>query len=171
MNTKMTIEECVSGVELFNEIAGNFNLVTQESLVAQANVVEEEGRELLEAALEGNPNEILKECIDCLVVVHGMAQMLQEQGYDVLGAWNAVNKNNLSKFPLTEKEACESVDALSDQGVFCTIETNDHYQVYVIKDENGKVRKPLNYKKCSVAAYTPKGIMPKLSFPEQGGLF
>ena len=158
----MNIQDCINDVALFNEIAGNFNLVTQESLVAQANVVEEEGKELLEAVLEGNPNEILKECIDCLVVVHGMAQMLQEQGYDILSAWNAVNKNNLSKFPLTEKEACDSVDALSDQGVFCTIEANDHYQVYVIKDEHSKVRKPVGYKKCSVAAYTPKGVMPKV---------
>lgn len=168
---KMTIEECVSGVELFNEIAGNSGLITQESLIAQAKVVAEEGNELLEAVLEGSPNEILKECVDVLVTIHGFVKMLEEQGYDILGAWNAVNINNLSKFPVDEKIACDSVDALADQGVFCRIEENDHYQVFVIKDGQGKVRKPINYKKCSVAAYTPKGILPRVKLPEQGEIF
>lgn len=157
----MGIEHCIDQVVVFNDIAGNLDNITQESLVAQANVVEEEGKELLEAVLEGNPNEILKECVDVLVTIHGFVKMLEEQGYDVIGAWNAVNINNLSKFPIDEKIACDSVDALADQGVFCKIEANDHYQVFVIKDEQGKVRKPINYKKCSVAAYTPKGVLPK----------
>ena len=157
----MKLQDMIDQVELFNLIAGNLSNITHERLVAQAKVVAEEGNELLEAVWEANPNEILKEAVDVLVTIHGFVKMLEEQGYDVIGAWNEVNKNNLSKFPLTEKEACESVDTLSDQGVFCTIEQNEYYQVYVIKDENSKVRKPAGYKKCSVASYTPKGVLPK----------
>lgn len=164
----MDIKYCIEQVEMFNEIAGNLNNVTHDNLVAQAKVVLEEAKELYEAVLSGDCNEILKEAADCLVVNTGFALLLKEQGYDIKGAWNAVNINNLSKFPVDEKIACDSVDILADQGVFCKIEANDHYQVFVIKNEAGKVMKPINYKKCSVAPYTPKGILPKVKLPEQG---
>ena len=166
-----TIKECVEQVKMSNEIAGNFNLVTQESLVAQAKVVEEEGKELLEAALDGNPNEILKECVDVLVTIHGFVAMLEEQGYNVMDAWRDVNTNNLSKFPTSEKVAYDSVIALSDEGVFCNVEENSQYQVYVIKNEAGKVMKPIGYKKANVSFFTPKGIMPKVKIPEQAEVF
>lgn len=164
----MNIQQCIDQVVLFNEIAGNLDNVTNDKLLAQAKVVREEGIELLEAVKDGNPNEILKEAVDVLVTIHGFIKMLEEQGYDVLGAFNEVNINNLSKFPLTEKEAVDSAEMLSEQGIPCNIEENKHFQVFVLKDQFGKIRKPINYKKCSVAPYTPKGIMPKMKIDEMG---
>lgn len=167
----MNINDCINSVELFNEIAGNLDNITNEKLIAQAKVVAEEGNELLEAVAEGKPNDVLKECVDVLVTIHGFVKMLEAQGHDIIGAWNEVNVNNLSKFPTDEKIACDTVDKFSDEGIFCTIEENKDYNVFVIKNENGKVVKPIGYKKCSVASYTPKGILPKVKLPEQGGLF
>lgn len=164
----MNINDCIDQVVIFNEIAGNLDNITHESLIAQAKVVAEEGNELLEAVAEGNPNEILKEAIDVLVTIHGFVKMLEEQGYDIVGAWSEVNTNNLSKFPTDEKVACDTVDKFSDEGIFCTVEENKDYNVFVIKDENSKVRKPFGYKKCSVASYTPKGILPKVKIDNTG---
>lgn len=164
----MNIQDCINDVALFNEIAGNFSQVTHESLISQSRVVREEGLELFEAVEEGNANEILKEAVDVLVTIHGFVKMLEEQGYDVIGAFNAVNKNNLSKFSTETHIVRQSLDYYDDQGIKITAEENNDYEVYVLKNEFGKVVKPVNYKKVNVAAYTPKGIMPKLSLPEIG---
>ena len=157
----MSIQKCIDQVTMFNEIAGNLSNVTHENLIAQAKVVFEEGDELFGAVMNKDPNEILKECVDCLVVVHGFAKMLEEQGYDVLGAWNEVNTNNLSKFPHTEAEVIFTKQHYEKDGVELVAEYNPDYGVFVLKDTSSKVRKPLSYKKCSVASYTPKGVLPK----------
>lgn len=157
----MSLNHCITQVGIFNDIAGNLSNVTHESLLAQAKVVKEEGDELLEAVQHADVNEILKECVDVLVTIHGFVQMLEKQGYDVVGAWKEVNSNNLSKFTSSLVTAEDSVLSLGMIGVKAVQEYNEQYDVFVIKDEQGKVRKPLGYKKCSVASYTPKGVLPK----------
>ena len=157
----MDIQKCIDQVTMFNEIAGNLSNVTYENLIAQAKVVFEEGNELFGAVIDKDPNEILKECVDCLVVVHGFAKMLEEQGYNVLGAWSEVNKNNLSKFPTDEEDIVSSLEWYGNEGFDVICEYNDTFNAHVLKDSDGKVRKPLSYKKCSVASYTPKGVLPK----------
>lgn len=158
----MSLNHCITQVGIFNDIAGNLDNVTHESLLAQAKVVKEEGDELLEAVQHADVNEILKECVDVLVTIHGFVQMLEKQGYDVLGAWKEVNTNNLSKFTSSLVAAENSVSNFGMQGIQTKYEYNEQYDVYVIKNEHGKVLKPLGYKKCSVASYTPKGVLPKM---------
>lgn len=155
-----TIKECIEQVVMFNDIAGNFDNVTHNTLLSQAKCVAEEGIELEQSVLSNNPNEILKECIDCMVVVVGMFKMLEQQGYDTLSAWKEVNSNNMSKFTISLCDVDESIEHYKDNGIEVTAEYNDFYNVYVLKDSAGKVRKPLSYNKASVACYTPKGIPP-----------
>jgi len=165
----MNINDCIDQVVIFNEIAGNLSNVSHEGLIAQAKVVAEEGNELLEAVAEGNPNEILKEAVDVLVTIHGFVKMLEEQGYDVIGAFNEVNINNLSKFTPSANIANLTIQEFEDKGIKVYGEENLDYNVFVIKNEHGKVVKPSGYKKCSVASYTPKGILPKVKLDDVGG--
>jgi len=158
----MGLKECIDGVTLFNEIAGNFSNITNDKLIAQSKVVREEGIELLEAVESGVENEILKECVDVLVTIHGFVKMLEEQGYDVMGAWSEVNSNNLSKFPSTDEAVEASLEYYYEQEIAVSATTVPDYNCFVIKNDAGKVVKPLGYKKCNVASYTPKGILPKV---------
>ena len=151
------IEECVLGVVEFNTLAGNFDDVSEENLIAQALVVREEADELFDAVnlKEGN-TQILKECVDALATVHGFAAMLQRKGFDVVGAWKAVNENNMSKFVDSYETACYTkigYEATEGDG-FYVAKAGDKY---CVKDINHKVRKPMGYKKISVAAFTPEG--------------
>lgn len=154
-----TLDTLASDVFLFNEIAGNFKEVSKEKLVAQAKVVLEESQELLQALVNNEGEEqLLKETIDVLVTVLGMFGMLKQQGYNVEAAWNVVNKNNLTKFCHSYSDALNGVLDYSAQGIKVVYERSpphiDRFY-YILRDENGKVRKPLGYKKCSVKQFTP----------------
>ena len=152
------IKDLIGDVHLFNEIAGNYNNVDKDSLFGQSKLIVEEAKELYDAInLAEGDAQILKETCDLLVVAFGMVGKLQHLGYDVSFAWQVVNANNLTKFPDSEEEVMESISDYKKQGVYITPEYNNQYECYVLKDENGKVRKKSSYKKCSVEAFTPKG--------------
>ena len=145
----------VEGVVTFNAISGNLLDVNSSSLLAQSKVVLEEATELLEAVEEGlGQEQILKEAADCMVSICGMVAMLNRLGYDVSGAWQAVNENNMTKFPTDRIEAIYAADAIANEtGKVCSVFERDGR--YVIKDGNGKIRKSASYSKVSVLQYTP----------------
>ena len=63
---------------------------------------------------------------------------------DILLGLEAVHASNMSKFCKTEEEAIETVDRYVVGGRVVTYEkVND---LYVVKDDQGKVRKAVNYK-------------------------
>ena len=149
-------EEGIAGTVEFNALAGNLENITEESLIAQAKVVREEGIELFDAVdnKEG-PEQILKEAIDVLVTIHGFVSMLQIKGYDVCGAWKDVNENNLSKFPKDYVTAHYSQLAYLDDSVQVEVIKREE-GCYVLKDDNGKIRKPIGYQKPNLKKYLPK---------------
>lgn len=152
------IEECVLGVVEFNTLCGNLDAVTEENLLAQARVVQEEAVELFDAVhlKEGN-TQILKECVDALVVIHGFAAMLQRAGFDVEGAWKAVNENNMTKFTSSYTDACYTkMGYESTEGDGFYVEQVGA-NLFCVKDKFHKVRKPIGYNKVSVAKFTPEG--------------
>jgi len=149
-------EDCIKDVVLLNTYIGNYDNITDAQLLSQARVVREEGDELFDAVNNNEGQEqILKECVDALVTITGFATMLQRLGYDVTGAWNAVNSNNLSKFPATYTDACYTLtgyEATEGEGFTLTaVDTGK----WAVKDKHGKLRKPIGFKKCSVARFTP----------------
>lgn len=149
------LPDLVEGVVTFNTISGNLLDVNSSSLLAQSKVVLEEATELLQAVEEKEGQEqILKETVDCLVTIFGMVAMLNRLGYDVAGAWRAVNENNMTKFPTDRIEAIYAADAIANEmGKVCSVFERDGR--YIIKDGNNKIRKPLGYQKVSVLQYTP----------------
>lgn len=136
-------------VETFNIISGNLKNVNYDSLNLQIKLIEEESKELREAFDNNDKPEILKEAIDLAVVTLGFLQKLQAQGYDVSTAMSVVASNNLDKFPSSKSIADSTV--LMNKGWY--LEHNEDYNVYVIKDANGKVRKPLDYSKVDLSKF------------------
>lgn len=151
--------DAIDLIEDFNEIGGNLRNVTEESLFAQAKVNKEEALELWDALYykEGEA-QILKEAIDCFVTSVGFLKMLEAQGYDVANALVHVGENNLSKF-VSFDDPClvqETVDFYKEQGVEVFVENNTEYELTVIKDWNGKIRKPVGYIPADVSKFVPK---------------
>ncbi len=149
MSVLHIIKDAFAGVREFNDIAGNLTNVTDESVDAQIGFCFEELTEVIDAFESGDKAEILKETCDLFVVVAGLMQKLEAQGYEVDAALLRVNDNNLSKFPEYGGSGFQH-----ETGHVVLI--NDKYLRYVIKDAAGKVRKPLGYRKCQVGDLVPK---------------
>lgn len=153
----VTATDCIEGVYRFNRIAGNLVNVDCDDLKAQCLLIDEEVKELNSAVFnDEGPEQILKETADNLVVLFGMVEMLESLGYDVYGAWKAVNDNNLSKYCTDTTQRDYTDDFYKQRGITLTWTQDEMTGVWVGKDENGKVRKPINYKPVCLKEYLPK---------------
>lgn len=151
-------EEGIAGTVEFNVLAGNLENISEENLLAQAKVVREEGIELFNAVANNEGSEqVLKEAVDVLVTIHGFVSMLQMKGYDVCGAWKEVNDNNLTKFPSDYVTAHYSQLAYLDDNVQVEVIKLPE-DCFMLKDDAGKVRKPLGYQKPNLKKYLPKEV-------------
>lgn len=151
---KDTIAEAYQQVELFNEIAGNFDNVTIESLSNQLDIDYEEVIETITAFDERNDVEFLDGLVDRFVTGMGLLQKAERAGYNVAEAVKRVNLNNLSKFPSytvnpevpVYRSDCKHFiceEGIRPEGT--TVAVNERFSVLVFKDANGKVKKPLNF--------------------------
>jgi NTP pyrophosphatase (non-canonical NTP hydrolase) len=137
MNTNINIAEAFEGVRQFNDLAGNFDNVTDQSVDNQLSYIFEELSEAITAFEEGDRVEVLDGAADLFVTVAGLLQIMEQQGYDVNTALRRVNQNNMSKFP--------QVGESFSYGPDYNVRLNTNYARYVIKDSVGKVRKPNNF--------------------------
>ena len=136
-----------NSVKRFNEIAGNLNNVDSDSIAAQMDFLQEEYLELVDAFDADNKVEILDAVCDLRVVLDGLVQKLEAQGYNVEDAMTAVCENNLSKFKSTVSKA--------DKERY-TVSLNNKHKVFVLKDDNGKIRKPDSYESVNLTMFVPK---------------
>jgi NTP pyrophosphatase (non-canonical NTP hydrolase) len=144
-------------IYLFNCIAGKDGVPSDQDIVNQVQLITEEAKEIKDALEQGEPEiNLLQESLDVLVVTFGLLQMLKNKGYDVDKAMGKVVDCNLSKFP-TDKEVAysSSADYLS-KGESVYVGYNQEGNVYVLKDENNKIRKPLNFKKVNLEDCKPE---------------
>ena len=152
------IDDIFGDIEAFNEISGNLENVDSTKIENQLKLIKEESKELLDAwnDKEGNA-AFLKETTDLFVVLVGLIQMLEKQGYDWEKAQLHVGQNNIDKFILAsdEKEMKVTANSYEASGIGIDFIYNSEYDMYVIKDKNGKVRKPFSYRKADVSKYTP----------------
>ena len=92
-----------------------------------ASLIYEEFQEFVDAVNSNNDVEQLDACMDMIWVILGYCRM---KGFDIDGAWNEVSTSNLSKInPETGK---------------------------VIKREDGKVLKPVDWKEPDFSKYLKK---------------
>lgn len=145
------IKKAFGEVFKFNEIAGNLSNVDDESVDNQISFIFSELEETITAFEQGDRVGVLDGAADLFVTVSGLLQKLEAQGYDVDTALRRVNANNLTKFPATVSTA--------DQGKY-KVSLNAKHNVFVLKDENDKVRKPEGYVGVYLADLIPKLVQP-----------
>lgn len=130
-------EKLYQDVAEFNRIAGNLDNVTLESIDNQLSFIFEEFSETITGIEEENAKELIDGACDTFVTVAGLLQKLEAAGVDIREAINRVNQNNLSKFvPITEP-------LLYDPQF--TVSVDEKSGRRILKDGNGKIRKPNNF--------------------------
>lgn len=148
MQVTKIIRTAYADVVTFNAVAGNLTNVTDDSIDNQLDFIFEEFQETVTAFEEGNKVELLDGAADLFVTVAGLLQKLEAAGYDVATALERVNANNLSKFP--------QIGTLFGNKNGYEIVPNVTYNRIVLKDENGKVRKPDNFVAVDLSDLVPK---------------
>lgn len=155
----------IEEVYLFNDIADSardITKITLEDIKNQYKVVLEEVKETGEAIEKNNPVKVLDGVVDSFVTLLGLAKQLEELGFDVLGACKQVALDNLLKFPTEETIAKASVESLANKGVKARyVESEVELvvsNVFVILDNNNKVRKSIDFKGTELSEYVPHGF-------------
>lgn len=156
MNAYDAYEELVGASYLFNQLSGGAKELAEGAVVKQYNLIKEEFDELTAAVQAKDTTEVLDGCIDILVTTYGMLQKLEALGCNVDKALVDTANNNLSKFPTSEKGAnvLATIAMYADQGIEVKSTYNKEYKRYVIRDTNGKVRKPLGYVSNDLSKHT-----------------
>lgn len=145
------MEDC----DAFNEIANNHTKLKWKDLMNQLKLIREEVDELDDALNDNLPVSALDGVVDILVTTLGMLQKFQKMGCDTLSALEDTAGNNLSKYPTTEDIAIQTGQHYAFP---VTIDYNSRYDLFVIKDEDGKVRKPVGFKPNDLSKYVPKEL-------------
>lgn len=148
----MDIMRQYESVETFNDVAGNFDNVDVAAIEAQIKVVVEEITELKDAFYNKDAVGLLDGVCDGFVTLMGLIQKMNVAGFKVSEAIDRVNANNLEKFKLGEGtlNTYMSVD--------WNVIYNSKYECFVLKDKNGKIRKPLGFKSVEISDLVPEGF-------------
>ena len=152
------ISDLVCDTNEFNSIAGNDTKLTKQDYESQYKVLLEEVYEIKEALDTDNIVELVDGVIDALVVISGFVQKLENQGINMSKAMELIAENNLSKYTMNAYVADMSVADYKNKGIEVVSEFNKEYCVYVLRDTNGKVRKPINFKSVDISDCIPEGV-------------
>lgn len=144
--------------DLFNEISGQANKVSKEDLVNQLLLIQEEVSEIAEGLRNNDLVEVLDGAIDTLFVTLGLIQKLRNKGVNTDLAMACVANNNLTKFIKSPTLVNESVVHYQKLGISVTPEYNLVREVYVLKDENDKVKKPVGYVSVDLTECVPDNV-------------
>ncbi len=141
--------------DLFNDITGASQETNYSALLAQTNLISEELDETYEALENKDLVGLLDGAIDTLYTTLGLLQKLENMGIDVQAATFKVAKDNLSKFPTSRDIALDTIEYYNKQGIDCSLSTKavNGQTRYVIRDSNGKVRKPVGFKPTNLLEF------------------
>ena len=134
--------------EKFNKVADNLVNVTPDSISNQLSYIFSELTETIDGLEDADSVEVLDGCCDLFVTVAGLMQKLEAASFDVATALKRVNVNNMSKY-IPANEAIHYDPSF-------TKTLNEEYQVFVLRDENMKVRKPSNFKSVDLSDLVPE---------------
>ena len=160
--TQYTILNLQQDADKFNDISGSSRKVTDIDLKNQIELMKEEVKETNDAFEVDDIVGVLDGCIDTLYVTLGLLQKLKNLGIDTEGAMKQVAEDNLSKFPSSLQEAIESIIFYQNIGTEINLVDNKEHKVYVLKDQNDKVRKPKGFIGTDLSKYVPAGLELKL---------
>jgi len=153
------LNQLYENVKLFNNLAGN--KPTKQGFINQSKVIKEEANEIAEGIENNDIQNILKETIDTLYTAMGQLYNLEQLGCDVEGAVKHVGEENLTKYPNSQEIAAATISFYNSKNVNTYWEYNKDYERYVIKDSNGKIRKPVNFIPTDFTQYVPESLQRK----------
>lgn len=153
------LNQLYKNVKLFNNLAGD-NL-TKQGFINQQKVLLEEVKEIDEGISNNDIVEILDGVVDTLYVALGQLYKLEQLGCDIEGAIKRVGEDNLTKFTSSEEIAAASVSFYNSKNVNVHWTRNEDYSRYVLKDENNKVKKPIDFISTNLIEYVPENLQRK----------
>ena len=126
----------------FNNLAENLNIVTIDDISNQLDIDYSEVIETIDAFDEKDTTEYIDGLADKYVTLTGLIQQMEALGFDMEEAINRVCDNNLTKFINADIDidSIANLQPANTEAIFIP-----QHNVIVFKDENGKVKKPLNY--------------------------
>jgi hypothetical protein len=140
-----TFDDFKIDVYAFNEIADKHKAATHLDLCKQFSLITEELKELADGLSTNNPVEVLDGVVDVLVTGLGLLQKLEALGFNTQKALHDTAVNNLSKYPMQESIAVLTAQKFEADNVNVSVTYNSAYDLFVIKDDQDKVRKPINF--------------------------
>lgn len=140
------IKEAYESVERFNRTAGNLDAVDKRAVDNQLSLCFEELTEAIDGLEAGDMVALLDGAVDMFVVGAGLLQQLDHAGFEVERALKRVTENNLTKFPASLTEV--DYELIKKEGWYKRFNLAEG--CFVLKDVNGKIRKPFAYKNVSL---------------------
>lgn len=144
----------------FNEIAGKHDLTTLKDIDFQYKLIYEETKEIKEKGIDrNNAKEVVDGVVDVLVTALGLAQKLENLGVDMNKAMRDTAYNNLTKFPSKELTAIQTAQMYEADGIQVEVNYNSQYDLFVIKNLNDKVMKPIDFESNDLSNCIPKELL------------
>lgn len=152
MSTGETMDlilKCLNSIEAFNTIAGNLNKPVDPNL--EYKMLKEEVLEYFEAYEQAmqqltpiSESKMKDAAADIMVVLWGtiLKHGWKNSFFAILAE---VCKSNMTKFPITADEAQQTVEKYRQEGINVNSEFNPQFEVYVVKREDGKIMKSINF--------------------------
>lgn len=153
MEEKYWLDNLYEDTYVFNEMAGQ--QVTFAAIKNQMKRIVEEVNEMQAAIDTNNPTELLDGVVDAYYVLNGLAAILDNMGFNVSGALQKTAENNLSKFPEEETVVEDTIVEYTNKGINLIADWSNKYQCWSLKDEHGKVRKPVGYVSNDLSEFVP----------------
>lgn len=155
----MAIKNLVQESLEFNTIAGKGANFSKDAIHNQIRLINEETQELNDAFAQNDPVELLDAVIDIYIVLTGLAQQLESAGILIGDAAELVAANNLTKFTNSFSIADKTVNQLAKENITTSVTFNDNHGVYIIKDANSKIRKPIDFKSVDLVDCVPTYLL------------
>ena len=163
MNTN-AISKFYEQCHQFNEVAGKLDKVKVQDIHNQLLLIKEELDEAFHAYQTNDTEGVLDASVDVAVTAIGFCLILEKLGFNVDGALLETANNNLTKF--IEGSDCDLVDKTiqhyKDQGIETEAVYNSDHDLFVIKDKNNKIRKPLGFVSNSLVQFLPEQVKQKV---------
>lgn len=146
----------------FNEIANKHNKTTLKDIEFQYKLILEETKEIKDKGIDqNNVKETLDGVIDVMVTALGLLQKLEYLGVDTNKAMKDTAENNLTKYPSKELTAIQTAMMYEEDGIAVNVEYNSDYELFVIKNWNDKVMKPIDFESNDLSNCIPKELLEK----------
>lgn len=159
-NLQQLVQQTIDwNTKVGNKTYPAFTMEFEKAAERQAELVLEEAQETFDNSTISNYKEMLDGACDVLFTLSYYIHLLEEAGFDFEGAYQAIIDNNSTKVFSSFYEACEckeKLEARDDVEYF--VDTNMHNGIpfYVIRNQVGKVCKPVDFVPVGLDKFIPK---------------